>query len=210
MTEKPTIQTALAAVMADVRAVGKDSTNQQQGFRFRGIDATVNAVGPALRTHGVIVTPNVRTYERGVVHVGQRQTPMGHVAVVVEYTFTGPAGDSLTCSAPGEAMDSGDKATAKAMSVAYRTALLQALCLPTDEIDPDEQTYERAKAPDVVDERVALINDIARASDAQSIEKEAVVKWWADQHGGEHIKDATDLDGLWKLLDTIRRGEWTP
>jgi hypothetical protein len=30
------------------------------------------------------------------------------------------------------------------MSVALRTALLQALSLPTDEKDPDEDTYERA------------------------------------------------------------------
>jgi hypothetical protein len=41
-----------------------------------------------------------------------------------------------------EAIDSGDKSTAKAMSVAYRTALLQALTLPTDEKDPDHDQYE--------------------------------------------------------------------
>jgi hypothetical protein len=51
---------------------------------------------------------------------------------------------SLTCRTPGEAFDSGDKSTAKAMSVAYRTALLQALTLPTDEPDPDETVEELA------------------------------------------------------------------
>jgi len=44
-----------------------------------------------------------------------------------------------------ESMDSGDKATAKAMSVAYRTALLQTLCLPTDDVDPDAETYVRSE-----------------------------------------------------------------
>ena len=42
-----------------------------------------------------------------------------------------------------EAWDSGDKAAPKAMSVAFRTALLQALALPTDDPDPDSQSYER-------------------------------------------------------------------
>lgn len=143
-TSTPTIAQAMSAVMGDVRAVGKDSVNQQQRFNFRGIDAVVNAVGPVLRRYRVIVTPNVTMYEHGTIEVGNNRTPMGHARVIVQYTFTGPAGDTIVCSAPGEAMDSGDKATAKAMSVAFRTALLQALALPTDEIDPDAQTYERS------------------------------------------------------------------
>lgn len=140
----PSIVEALSAVMGDVRAVGKDSVNQQQHFNFRGIDAVVNAVSPVLRKHGVVVTPEVTMYEHGTVQVGNNRTSMGHVRVIVKYTFTGPAGDSIACSTPGEAMDSGDKATAKAMSVAFRTALLQALSLPTTDIDPDAQTYERS------------------------------------------------------------------
>lgn len=201
------VHAALNAVMDDVRSVRKGDRNEQQNFAFRGIDAVVNAVGPALRKHGVIVTPNVRSCERSVVHVGQRQTPMGHVAVIVEYTFTGPAGDSIVCATPGEAMDSGDKATAKAMSVAFRTALLQALTLPTDEIDPDAQTYQRAPAP-VRDERMDLIRDIANACDSQNISKDGVMAKWAQDHDGEAINDAKDMDALWRLLDTIRRGEW--
>ena len=52
---------------------------------FRGIDAVVNAVGPALRKHKVIVTPEVRTYEYGTVEVGRNRTQMGHVRVLVAY-----------------------------------------------------------------------------------------------------------------------------
>lgn len=139
--------TALPALLVQIKeqvgAVGKDDRNAQQGFNFRGIDAVINAVAPALIDAGVTILPNVRTYDHGSVEVGSRRTPMSHARVVVEYTFVGPEGDALTCSAPGEAMDSGDKATAKAMSVAYRTALLQALSLPTTEMDPDAVTYER-------------------------------------------------------------------
>jgi hypothetical protein len=69
---------------------------------------------------------------------------MGHVRVKVAYTFYGPAGDSVEGEVVAEAMDAGDKATSKAMSVALRTFLIQALCLPTDEPDPDQESYERA------------------------------------------------------------------
>jgi hypothetical protein len=135
---------ALAEVMRDVQGVAKRDRNESQGFSFRGIDAVVNAVGPALRKHGVVVVPEVRAYDYGSVEVGRNRTPMGHVKVTVAYHFYGPEGDRISAVSVGEAMDSGDKATAKAMSVAFRTALLQALCLPTDEPDPDTTSYERS------------------------------------------------------------------
>lgn len=141
--DKPTVYEALAAVMDDVQAVKKKDKNEAQRFMFRGIDAVVNAVGPALRKHGVTVSPKVDLYEYGTVTTAGGK-PMGHVRVLVTYTFHGPAGDALPAQAAGEAFDAGDKATPKAMSVAFRTALLQSLALPTDEPDPDTQTYERA------------------------------------------------------------------
>lgn len=146
MSERLTVQSAIAAVMHDVQGVAKKDRNTAQGFNFRGIDAVINAVGPALREHGVVVMPTVLDYHYNTVEVGKNRTAMGHMIVKVTYTFTGPAGDSLACTVLGEAMDSGDKATPKAMSVAFRTALLQALALPTDEPDPDASTYERAPA----------------------------------------------------------------
>lgn len=150
---------ALTAVMDDVGAVRKSERNQQQGFSFRGIDAVVSAVSPALRAHGVVVTPEVRSYEYGTVEVGQKRTPMGHARVVVAYTFHGPDGDTVTAVTAAESMDSGDKATAKAMSVAFRTALLQALALPTDEPDPDSTSYERSPQPAT---DMAWLDDISR------------------------------------------------
>ncbi len=138
------IHEALAHVMEDVQAVAKTDRNSSQGFNFRGIDAVVNAVAPALRKHGVIVMPTVQSHEYKTVEVGKNRTAMGHVIISIRYVFTGPEGDSLSCDVLGEAMDSGDKAVAKAMSVAFRIALLQALALPTDEPDPDASSYERS------------------------------------------------------------------
>lgn len=140
-----TIVQLLNSVMADVGAVKKrDRNDTGSGFNFRGIDAVTNAVYPALVKHGVVVAPEVVMYEYGTVVVGRNRTEMGHVRLTVKFTWHGPDGDSITTVAAGEAFDSGDKATAKAHSVAFRTALLQTLCLPTDEPDPDSQSYERA------------------------------------------------------------------
>lgn len=141
------IHEALAEVMRSVPAVRKEDRNSSQNFNFRGIDATLNAVGPALRKHGVIVQPKVLDHTSEVVTVGRNATQMRSVVVLVDYTFIGPEGDSLSSVVPGEAMDSGDKAYSKAMSVALRTALLQTLALPTDERDPDADSHERTAPP---------------------------------------------------------------
>lgn len=180
MTETtPNIQLALANVMQDVREVAKKDRNTAQNFNFRGIDAVVNAVGPALRTHNVIVMPEVIDYEYGTVTVGQRGTQMGHVRLKVRYTFTGPAGDSLAALVVGEAMDSGDKATAKAMSVCFRTALLQALALPTDDPDPDSHSYERTATTEPIKQPLnqkgfdALLGAMNHAADIDGLETAA-------------------------------------
>lgn len=144
------IAQAMGAIMKEVGAIAKKDKNTSQGFNFRGIDSVVNAVSPALQKHGVIVVPSVEDYEYATVEIGRNRTAMGHVKVKVTYTFIGANGDAIKATVVGEAMDSGDKATAKAMSVAFRTALLQALALPTDEPDPDSQSYERSSANDVM------------------------------------------------------------
>lgn len=142
----PSIATCMSRAMALVGAVGKDSVNEQQRFNFRGVDAVVNACSPALRGAGVVVAPKLLSVERGTSPTARGGT-VNTVHVVVRYRFHGPAGDHIDATVAAESFDSGDKATAKAMSVAYRTALLQALCLPTDEpTDPDQHTFERGPA----------------------------------------------------------------
>lgn len=142
MTEHLTVHQALSRVMGDVQAVRKDSKNQTQKFLFRGIDAVLNAVGPALREHGVTILP-----EDVDVHRSNGTTTSGkqvaEVVIKVTYRIYGPNGDSIHGKVAAEAMDFGDKAIAKAMSVAYRTFLLQALTIPTDEPSPDSESYER-------------------------------------------------------------------
>lgn len=142
MTDKPTIVEALAAAMGEVRAVGKDDRNSQQGYNFRGVDAVVNACAPVLRRHGVIVAPMMENSSWRDVKTSTGKDSR-EVTVTVRYRFYGPAGDYIDAIVPGESMDFGDKGAPKAMSVAFRTALIQTLCLPTHDVDPDSESYER-------------------------------------------------------------------
>lgn len=169
MENKLSIAQALSEVMKAVGGIAKKDRNQAQGFNFRGIDSVVNAVSPQLQKYGVIVVPCVEDYSYDTVEIGRNRTAMGHVKVKVQYKFIGPNNDSIIATVVGEAMDSGDKATAKAMSVAFRTALLQALCLPTDELDPDASSYERSNVEDMIPPSAVLIQ-IAQAKTVESLE----------------------------------------
>jgi hypothetical protein len=138
---------ALGAVMDEVQAVGKKNRNTEQGYNFRGIDAVINAVGPAFRKHGIIAVPmKSEAAYRDVLTTREKRSR--ECTVSVTYRFYGPAGDFIDAEVPGESMDFGDKGAAKAMSVAYRIALLQVLCIPTDEPDPDAQSFEREAEED--------------------------------------------------------------
>lgn len=174
-----TIVQALAAVMADVREVRKDQTNQHQRFNFRGIDTVMNAVGPAFRKHGVVCLPTKVDHHIASKTVGKNNSLMNFVTVNVEYTLYGPEGDHITGNVSAESFDSGDKGTAKAMSVAYRTFLLQALCLPTDDPDPDHDTYQETRpqeGPNWAENYQAAL--------AKGPENFAAFLQWAKKRGG--------------------------
>lgn len=143
MSEKTIVQ-CLADVMRDIKYVGKEGTNTFDHYNFRGIDGVLNAVGPVFRKHGVVAIPEVLDYRRGTMEASSGK-PMSSVALQMRVHFYGPARDSVEATVWGEAFDRGDKATAKAHSVAFRTALLQTLCLPTQEPDPDEFSYQISK-----------------------------------------------------------------
>lgn len=133
---------AMAGIMVDIDAVGKNQKNQSQGFKFRGIDDVYNAVHPILAKHGVFTIPTVLN-ER----TEERQTNRGgnliYRILTIKYTFYASDGTSVDAVVIGEGMDSGDKGANKAMAVGHKYALLQALCIPTEDmVDPDLTTPE--------------------------------------------------------------------
>lgn len=139
------IYETIDAVMSEIGAVGKTSRNTQQGFMFRGIDAVMNAINPALVKHHLFIVPEVLEQRRE-----ERTTSKGNTLiysiVTVKYTFYAEDGSSVSAVVIGEGMDSGDKATNKAMSIAFKYACFQVFCIPTEEmVDPDQDSHEVRK-----------------------------------------------------------------
>ncbi|OYN81715.1 ERF family protein [Mycolicibacterium sphagni] len=208
----PTVFEAWNAVMRDVQFISKNSRNEAQKFNFRGIDAVMNAVGPVLREHGVIVVP------LGAKHEAERYTTakggqMCNRVVEMGYQVFGPRGDSFTGIAYGEAADSGDKAITKAESVALRTFLLQSLMLPTDDPDPDAESHERAvpvrtqaAAPVVTGnaDSVAAREKLKALAGAKGWALPAIAAKFTEKNNGKELKDATkdEVEAFQVLLET--------
>lgn len=165
------ILTALHTVMDEIKAVGKDGRNDYSGYNFRGIDGVLNAVGPALRKHAVLLVPTVEHIDYGSVPA-KGGSMMTAVRLRMRVQLFDMDGSSMAAVVWGEAFDSGDKATAKAHSVALRTALIQMLALPTQEPDPDETTYER-QAPARSNEDVLADAETATAAELAAMVRAA-------------------------------------
>ncbi len=135
---------AINAVQADLAKVGitKDHRNQQQGYNFRGIDDVYNVLSPLLARHGLCILPriNSRTCEE---RKNSKGNALFYVTVEAEFDFVSSAdGSKHVVKTYGEAMDSADKATNKAMSAAYKYAAFQAFAIPTvGDNDADATTH---------------------------------------------------------------------
>lgn len=171
------IYESMNAVMVDCGFVGKDSKNQQQGYKFRGIDAVMNALNPALRKNKVFVVPTVLSQERE-----ERTTAKGglliYSIVTCKYTFYAEDGSFVESVVIGEGMDSGDKATNKAMSAAFKYACFQAFCIPTEEMrDSEDDSPEpipktpKERAAAAYPSRDEMLAFCASAYDSENIVK---------------------------------------
>ncbi len=135
-----TIHEAIPAIIADLTAISKDKRNPQQGFMYRGIDDVYNALHPLFAKHRVFVVPEVLSAERE-----ERQTRNGgnmiYTILRVKYSFFAEDGSSVCAIVNGEAMDSADKSSNKAMAAAMKYAMFQVFCIPTEDMaDPDADT----------------------------------------------------------------------
>ena len=124
-------------VMADINAIGKDRRNQQQGFQFRGIDDVMNELHSSLAKCGVFVLPKVLEETRTTGKTS-RGGDMFYTRLKINFGFYAEDGSHVDAVVIGEAMDTGDKASNKALSIGLKYAMLQVFCIPTeDEKDPD-------------------------------------------------------------------------
>lgn len=169
------VYAAIAAVMAEIGTSGisKDRRNQQQGYNFRGIDEVYNALSPILSKHKLVMLPRILARE-----CVERQTRNGgalfNVTVEAEFDLVcADDGSKHTIRTFGEAMDSADKATNKAMSAAYKYAAMQAFCIPTEgDNDADATTHDVAPRQSELNPTVSTFNThLTAISAAKTIEE---------------------------------------
>jgi hypothetical protein len=149
VSDKPNVYALIAAVSAEIAKTGisKDRNNAAQGYKFRGVDDVYNALAPVISKAGLVIIPRILSRE-----VVERQTAKGgtlfYVTVEAEFDFVSAHdGSKHTARTYGEAQDSGDKGTNKAMSAAYKYVTFQTFCIPTEgDNDADAHTPEPTTA----------------------------------------------------------------
>lgn len=173
------IYKAIASVSGELAqaGIGKDRRNSQQGYNFRGIDDVYNALAPLLAKHGLCILPRCLARDQ-VERTSAKGGALFYTTVDVEFDFVAAEdGSKHTIRVPGEAMDSADKSTNKAMSAAYKYAAMQAFCIPTEgDNDADATTHEVISArqqnpalkPDLITDAQRLV--IAQLAEAKGIE----------------------------------------
>jgi hypothetical protein len=189
------VYAAITAVTAELAKVGlaKTNTNSQQNYKFRGIDDVYGVLSPILARNKLCILPRVTSRT-----VTERATKSGgalfYTALTVEFDLVSAEdGSKHTVCTVGEAMDSGDKSSNKAMSAAYKYACFQAFCIPTEgDNDADGQSHDvRSKAQVLAD----------RFIEALETEMDGRV---ADVHV-EANKDQELYGEAWKLLSAKAR-----
>ncbi len=138
MSNQPIIYKKMTQVMAEIGFIGKNQKNAAQGFKFRGIDDFVNALYPALTKHGVFMAPRCVNATQEIKEVERSSGKKGvdkHISLLMEYDFFAEDGSKVTVGPiPAEGLDSGDKATNKALSAALKYALIQTFSIPTEDM----------------------------------------------------------------------------
>jgi len=161
-------------IMAEVGAIEKNSKNASQNYKFRGIDDVMTAFQPVMARHGVFFVPEVLSATQT-----DRESAKGsaliYTQLTVGFTFYATDGSNVRAVVVGEAMDSADKSSNKAMSAALKYALLQTFCVPVESSDDaDAHTPELARKqlakPSLARKQVLL--QIVSELTAKGVEKE--------------------------------------
>ena len=218
----PAVYSAIAAVAGSIakQGIAKDKRNSQQGYNFRGIDDVYNALAPHLADAGLVILPRVLSRLQ-TERESRKGDALFNVVVEVEFDFIAAAdGSRHTVKTFGEAMDSADKATNKAMSAAYKYAAMQAFCIPTaGDNDADATSHDVAPRRQAAARRQpaaaapvapsappppALVAQAQAAADRAGFTAEGLESWLDDISNGE-ASSLAQLPAEW-LQKLVNKG----
>ncbi|EPF3218187.1 ERF family protein [Enterobacter hormaechei] len=193
------VYAAISAVAKEMASTGisKDRVNKVQGFNFRGIDQVYNALAPALVTHGLVILPRL-TERTCTERINKNGTALFYVVVKAEFDFVSTEDGSIhTVTTYGEAMDSGDKATNKAMSIAYKYAAFQAFCIPTEETAIDADAEVHHVQPAAADQILSEFTQYASTeNDSKALQERYSTTWLRLDGYAEHQAKCRDVTGI--------------
>jgi len=192
--ENGKIYPAMIAVLKDTGAITKDKKNQQQGYSFRGIDDVYNTLHPLFAKHGIFVSTEVSNVSRE-----ERATKSGGVLLYttldLKVSFYAEDGSNVSTITRGEAMDSADKSTNKAMSAALKYAIMQTFLIPTEELIDADATTPEPTAPEPKKTEQPQKQDIPAGD----------MKYFMDS-----LNKAKDMKEMMNLWNQHLKFAWTP
>lgn len=170
------IHEALAAIMEECGAITKGRKNKHQGYNFRGVDDVYYALNPLMTKHNVFTSPEILDDRHE-----ERKSGKGGVLIYrvfkIKYTFYHKDGSSLSAVVIGEGMDSGDKASNKAMSVAHKYALLQMFCIPTEEPKDSENDSPKPVPKSTFEQIKEALGRCGHISEIDKV-RDDFAPWW--------------------------------
>lgn len=121
--------------------IGKRHTNAIEQYQYRSIDDVLNRLGPLLARHGLCILPRALLRESED-RTGDAGALLVSVRLLVAFDLVSARdGSKHIIKAWGEGLDRGDKGTAKAMSAAFKGAMLQLFCIPVGSAEADVSSF---------------------------------------------------------------------
>lgn len=171
MTDTKLIYTKIPLIMSEIGHISKTGTNTQQGYKYRSIDDVYKKLNELLSKHKVTIVPACTHLE--VSHYVDSKGAVVHKSVpTMGYTIYAEDGSSIFCSMPGEALDRSDKATAKAVSMAFKYMAMELFCIPIEgaagDNEADNIEITAAKETKPVEKTLALVDLLRKINEADS------------------------------------------
>jgi len=191
-SELPAVYIAIFNVMNDLDAISKGRRNQQQGYAFRGIEDIYNSLHPLCAKHGLVTFPRVISRDEQI-YENKNGTRMIRVVLAVEYNFVGRDGSVHSCGPIyTEAMDSSDKASNKALSVAHKYAMIQTFMIPTEDLDDS-------------DKETLVIESNSKKNETKS----KPITPALPERVEKQIETKKELQNRAAHIDAMKKGKWT-
>lgn len=125
--------------------------NLADGYDYRRMDDLLGRLAPLLASHRLNVLPRVLRRQEFDRESGGKSLCCVNLHLSFEL-ISARDGSSVTVEAIGEAWDESDKATAKASTAAFKTAMFQLFCIPIASEEPEQssprfQTFKASTEP---------------------------------------------------------------